>query len=158
MALSLPRYETDQLISIIGSKRPVADRLRFLLSSLAPQGKDTLFLDPFCGSGVVSRIARALGMQVRASDLEPFAFITNYVYLTLSNEDLVPLFSEMGGLDAYVSMLNLEGLYAARSGIDPVRPFLSSHYAPQSDEQLEMVQERLFYTAANARFLDTVRE
>lgn len=158
MALSLPRYETDQLISIIGSKRPVADRLRFLLSSLAPQGKDTLFLDPFCGSGVVSRIARTLGMQVRASDLEPFAFITNYVYLTLSNEDLVPLFSEMGGLDAYVSMLNLEGLYAARSGIDPVRPFLSSHYAPQSDEQLEMVQERLFYTAANARFLDTVRE
>ncbi len=158
MALSLPRYETDQLISIIGSKRPIADQLRMILSSLAVKGGKTLFLDPFCGSGAVSRIARDLGMCVRASDLEPFSFITNYVYLTLSNEDLVSLFSEMGGLDAYVSMLNLEGLYAARSGIEPTRPFLSSHYAPESDDRVDGERERLFYTAGNARFLDTVRE
>ena len=158
LALSLPRYETDQLISIIGCKRPIADRLRMILSSLAAKGGNTLFLDPFCGSGMVSRIARSLGMQVRASDLEPFSFITNYVYLTLSNEDLVSLFAEMGGLDAYVSMLNLEGLYAARSGIEPTRPFLSAHYAPASDDVVDGERQRLFFTAGNARFLDTVRE
>jgi adenine-specific DNA-methyltransferase len=155
---SLPRYETDQLISIVGGKRPVADRLRLILSSLAPAGKRTLFLDPFCGSGIVSRIARSLGMDVRACDLEPFSYIVNHVYLSLDNGSLARMFPDMGGLDAYFSMLHLEGLYAAESGYGLSRPYLSRYYAPSSDETYDGKRERLFFTAANARYLDTVRE
>lgn len=83
MALALPRYETNQLISIIGSKRPISDSLRLILSSLTPRRGTPLFLDPFCGSGVVSRLARGMGMAVRAGDTQPFSYLINHVYLSL---------------------------------------------------------------------------
>lgn len=158
LAFALPRYETDQLISIVGSKRPLADQLKLILSSLvSPRGK-TLFLDPFCGSGSVSRIARSLGMDVRASDVEPFSFILNHVYLTMHSGHLSRMFTEMGGLDAYLSMLHLEGLYAAETGSSVKKPYLSRYYAPQSDDLYDGEKERLYFTAANARYLDVVRE
>jgi adenine-specific DNA-methyltransferase len=158
VAISLPRYETDQLISVIGSKRPIAEHLRIILSSLAAHTKHTLFLDPFCGSGTVSRIARSLGFSVRASDLEPFSFIINHVYLTLSHDDLLPLFTEMGGIDAYLSLLNLEGLYASLERDNLSHAYLSRHYAPQSDTHFDANKERLFFTPGNARFIDAVRD
>ena len=158
MALALPQYETDQLISVIGSKRPVAHQLKLILSALASQPQRMRFIDPFCGSGLVSRIARNLGMQVSACDLEPFSFITAHVYLSLSSDDLIPLFSEFGGLDAYLSMLNLEGLYAAHAHEHASFQYLSRYYAPQDDDHPDGNQQRLFFTAANARFLDTVRQ
>jgi adenine-specific DNA-methyltransferase len=158
VALALPQYETDQLISLIGSKRPVAQQLKLILRALASRPDQMCFLDPFCGSSVVSRIARNLGMQVHACDLEPFSFITSHVYLSLSSDDLMPLFSEFGGLDAYLSMLNLEGLYAAHAHEHASFRYLSRYYAPQSDESPDGNGERLFFTAANARFLDTVRQ
>lgn len=112
MPLALPSYERDQLISIIGNKRSIGESLKLLFSELkAPRG-ETTFIDPFCGSGAISRIARNLGMGVKANDNQPFAHLVNYVYLTLTNDDLSQMFREMGGIDAYFSLLNLEGLYA----------------------------------------------
>ncbi|MDD2296717.1 MAG: DNA adenine methylase, partial [Sphaerochaetaceae bacterium] len=158
MALALPRYETNQLISIIGSKRPISDSLRLILSSLTPRRGTPLFLDPFCGSGVVSRLARGMGMAVRAGDTQPFSYLINHVYLSLENDDLNPMLPEMGGLDAYFSLLNMQGLFASESASALARPFLSRYYAPQDDEDYDGKRERLFFTAANARFLDAVRE
>lgn len=158
MALALPRYETNQLISIIGSKRPISDSLRLILSSLTPKRGTPLFLDPFCGSGVVSRLARGMGMAVRAGDTQPFSYLINHVYLSLENDDLNPMLPEMGGIDAYFSLLNMQGLFASESASALARPFLSRYYAPQDDEDYDGKRERLFFTAANARFLDAVRE
>jgi len=158
VALALPTYETDQLVSMIGSKRPLVGQLRVLLAPLMARKGPTRFLDPFCGSGAVSRLARGMGMQVMASDLEPFSFILNHVYLTLRSDDLVPMFTEMGGIDAYLSMLNLHGLFAAETGGGMTEPYLSRHYAPQETENPDLLGERLFFTAENARFLDAVRE
>lgn len=158
MALAFPKYETDQLISMIGSKRPIAEQLRILLSSLVPKRGNAVFVDPFCGSGTVSRMALSMGMEVFASDLEPFSYIMNRVYLGLGSDDLLPMFVEMGGIDAYLSLLNLQGLYAAKTGGGLSRAFLSRHYAPVDDNSYDGDRERLFFTGANARFLDAVRE
>ena len=158
VALAMPRYENDQLISLIGSKRPILGQLRMILSPLVNRSKATRFLDPFCGSGAVSRLARSMGMQVLACDLEPFSYILNHVYLTLSSDDLVPMFGEMGGIDAYLSMLNLHCLYAAETGSGITYPYLSRFYAPANEGDADGRRERLFFTPANARFLDAVRE
>ncbi len=157
MALALPSYESDQLISIIGSKRPISDSLRLIFSDLIPRRGVPRFLDPFCGSGAVSRIARGMGMEVLACDIEPFSFLVNHVYLSLHNDDLVPMLHDLGGIDAYFSLLNLEGLFAAETPGALEHPYLSRHYAPQNDQNYDGQKERLFFTAANARFLDAVR-
>lgn len=158
MRYSFPRYETDQLVSLLGSKRSLQEPLRLILEELLPKRREVLFLDPFSGSGAVSRIARSLGCKVVAGDVEPFAFILNHVYLTLNNSDMAPLFSEMGGLDAYLSMLNLQGLYAATTGAELPHGYLSRYYAPKDDTDYDGERERLYYTRFNALFLDTVRE
>lgn len=158
MRYSFPRYETDQLVSLLGSKRSLQEPLRLILEELLPKRRPALFLDPFCGSGAVSRVARSLGCRVVAGDVEPFAFILNHVYLTLDNSDLAPLFSEMGGLDAYLSMLNLQGLYAATTGAELSHGYLSRYYAPKDDTRYDGDRERLYYTRFNALFLDTVRD
>lgn len=158
MRYSFPRYETDQLVSLLGSKRGLREPLRLILEELLPVRGQALFLDPFCGSGVVSRIARGLGCKVVAGDVEPFTFILNHVYLTLNNSDLATLFREFGGLDAYLSMLNLQGLYAATIGVELPHGYLSRYYAPKDDTNYDGERERLYYTRFNALFLDTVRE
>ena len=158
MRYAFPRYETDQLVPLLGSKRGLQAPLRLILEDLLPKRGQPLFLDPFCGSGAVSRIARMLGCKVVAGDVEPFAFILNHVYLTLHNQDLTPMFAEMGGLDAYLSMLNLQGMYAATMATDLPHGYLSRYYAPKDDMHYDGGRERLYYTRFNALFLDTVRE
>ena len=142
----------------MGNKRALQGPLRLVFSDLMPKKGTPVFLDPFCGSGAVSRVARSLGCRVFSSDLEPFSFIVNHVYLSLDNADLLPLFAEMGGLDAYLSLLNLQGLYAASSDQDLPRGYLSRYYAPKNDNEYDGQKERLYYTRFNALFLDAVRE
>jgi adenine-specific DNA-methyltransferase len=155
---SLPQYESDQLISLMGNKRALQESLRLVFSDLMPKKGTPVFLDPFCGSGAVSRVAKSLGFRVLAGDLEPFSFIVNHVYLSLDNADLLPLFAEMGGLDAYLSLLNLQGLYAASTDEDLPKGYLSRYYAPRNDHEYDGQKERLYYTRFNALFLDAVRE
>jgi adenine-specific DNA-methyltransferase len=158
MRYSFPRYETNQLVSLLGGKRALQEPLRLIFEELMPKRGLALFVDPFSGSGAVTRIARSLGCKVAAGDLEPFAFILNHVYLTLDSSDLAPLFREMGGLDAYLSLLNLQGLYAATNGLDLPQGYLSRYYAPHEDARYDGERERLYYTRFNALFLDAVRE
>ena len=151
-------YETDQLLSVVGSKRPIQDHLERLFIQLVKNPRDALFLDPFSGSGAVSRVARKSGFNVVSSDIEPFTFIPNFVYLALEADDLATMFQEYGGIDAYITMLNLQGLYAASSNILPDEGYISMHYAPRDDESYDGTRERLFYTRSNALFIDAVRE
>lgn len=157
MGIGVPRYETDQLLSLIGSKRAIQQPLRFIISELFTTCHSLLFLDPFCGSGSVSRLARSLGLRVIASDTQPFLFVVNSVYLGLNNDDLAFLFPTMGGLDAYFSYLNMLGLYAAQTTEGIGEGYLSRYYAPRDDANYDGMRERLFFTQANARFLDAVR-
>lgn len=158
MLYQIPEYESDQLISIIGTKRPLQEELRSIISQLLPKKGTSLFIDAFCGSGAVARVARSLGCRVIASDVEAFTFITNYVYLALHAEDISTMFAEFGGIDAYLTILNLQGLYASTVNKDIPNGFLSTYYAPSDDTSYDGNRERLFFTRSNALFLDTVRE
>ena len=59
-----------------------------MVCQLTNKGKRLTFIDPFSGSSAVSRLARSMNMLVKASDIESFAYIINYVYLTLNENSL----------------------------------------------------------------------
>ena len=120
--------------------------------------KNLTFLDPFCGSGIVSRTARSMGMNVLANDIEPFSFLVNYVYLHLTQEDLSHMFDFMGGIDAYYSFLNFHGMYAFTSGYAEGKQLLSKFYAPQVTKEIKEGAERVYFSHENALFIDAVRE
>ena len=151
-------YETDQIISIIKNKRAVGKTLRSILFDIAGSRSNLSLLDPFCGSGSVSRLGRSMGFDVLANDIEPFLYIPNYVYLYMVREDLSSMFPSMGGIDAYYSFLNLHGMYAASTGNCQGRALISNHYAPSDSIRTRPGKERIYFSRENALFIDAVRD
>ena len=150
-------YLKRQLIAYLGNKRrllPFFGRVFAELTESAAQGSRPHFLDPFAGSGAVSRLARLMGLQVAANDWELYSYILNAAFLGIERRDLPTLFRRHGGIAALLSELN--ALYD-RDDPPPV-PYISSHYAPASTDRADYRWERLFYTRENALFIDRVRQ
>jgi adenine-specific DNA-methyltransferase len=130
--------------------------MRPVFESLAAGRKEILFLDPFAGSGSVSRLARSLGMAVRANDWEPYSENINRCWLELAPQDLVAAFEENGGIAAFMAGWNdLHPLVLPASLAE--RRYMSQWYAPAFTDQPDVDAERLFYSAENALFIDRVR-
>ncbi len=145
-------YLTRHLIAYIGNKRALLGFLAEAIGSLpggTPPGR--VFLDPFAGSGAVSRLARLMGFRVRANDWEPYSWVLNGAHLGVEAREAARLFGGAGGLERALAALN--GL--------PAPPeegrYISRHYAPRDTQQADYRRERLFYTAENARVIDAVR-
>jgi len=60
-------FLTEQLIAYIGNKRALLPFLHGVLSRLIDEPSRSAFLDPFAGSGAVSRLARLMGFEVQVS-------------------------------------------------------------------------------------------
>ncbi len=152
-------YETTQLIPYLGNKRALVPRFRVLFRALADGVDRPLFLDPFAGSGSVSRLARTLGMRVKANDWEPYAYALNRAWLVLRESDLRELWADEGGINAVLDRLN--AFHPARGDRYPdpePEPYMALWYAPRDTSRADWRTERLFYTRENAVFLDRVRE
>ena len=169
MSLELPGptgYCSSQLIPYLGNKRALLPRLLPVLQSLTDGMRSPLFLDPFAGSGAVSRLARAIGMRVIANDWEPYSEALNACWLSLRPSDLDRSF---GGRVGQV-LAQWNGMHPAAAGVPyggsaagsagwsaGHQPYMARWYAPEHTEAPRLGHERLFYTAENARFLDMVR-
>jgi adenine-specific DNA-methyltransferase len=146
-------YLTTQLIAYIGNKRAL---LRFLhgvfgrLDSKGPGG--ATFLDPFAGSGAVSRLARMMGFAVAANDWEPYSHVINSCHVGLAPTDLCGLFAPLGGLERVLEQLNSLSSPAEHES------YIARHYAPRSTETADWRTERLFYTTENALRIDAIRQ
>ncbi len=152
-------YVTGQLIPYLGNKRSLTRHLGSLFRSLTEGRNHPVFLDPFAGSGSVSRLARTLGMRVKANDWEPYAYALNRAWLVLRASDLPDLWAEEGGLKAWLDRLN--SFHPARDNLSPdpePEPYMARWYAPRDTSRADWRVERLFYTRENAVFLDRVRE
>jgi len=144
-------YLTRQLIAYIGNKRSLLPFFAGVFRSLEEPGPIRVFLDPFAGSGAVSRLARTLGYRVLANDWELYARLINGCHLCVEERDLPELFGEAGGVEAVLAELN---------ALEPPRPedaYIARYYAPARTEGADYRTERLFYTAENARRIDAVR-
>ncbi|HVO40606.1 MAG TPA: DNA adenine methylase [Spirochaetia bacterium] len=140
-------YLSTQLIAYIGNKRALLPFLHEVFARL----DGASFLDPFAGSGAVSRLARLMGLAVAANDWEPYTRVINTCHLCASPSDLTRLFPRRGGLAAV-----LEELGALPSPAIE-RRYIARHYAPRTTESADWRTERLFYTTENALRIDAFR-
>ena len=148
-------YLSTQLIAYIGNKRALLRFLSGVFHRAADGGArrtPVTFLDPFAGSGAVSRLARAMGFAVAANDWEPYSRVINSCHLALSPDDLGPLFQPLGGLEQVLAELN------SLPWPPDHRRYIARHYAPRSTEGADWRTERLFYTTENALRIDAIRQ
>jgi adenine-specific DNA-methyltransferase len=138
-------YLTRQLITYIGNKRRLLGFIGTALEKVKARiGKKRLVLfDLFSGSGVVSRFFKGHAELLLVNDLEAYAEVISRCYLSnLAELDLERLRRVHGELAAKLDEGSLEP------------GFISELYAPRNEEEIRD-GERVFYTARNARFLDT---
>ena len=144
-------YLTRQLIAYIGNKRSLLPFLERAFQSIGASRTVRTFLDPFAGSGAVSRLARLLGWRVLANDWEPYARTLVACHVERGPAELAGMFAVRGGIEAALADLN--GLTRPRG-----EPYVGRHYAPASTENADYRRERLFYTAENGLRIDAIRE
>ena len=154
----VPAYASTRLIAYIGNKRALLPFLLPVFLELDAESRISSFLDPFAGSGAVSRLARSLLWSVMASDAEEYSRTVNEAWLGVSAGEVPGLFAREGGLDAVLADLN--ALHPQRENAQPIVPvedYIARHYAPASTAAADWRRERLFYTRENAVFLDRAR-
>lgn len=142
-----PDYLSRQLITYIGNKRSLLRHIDKAVSRVKERlGKTRLrILDAFAGSGVVSRYFKRHADLLVSNDLENFAAVAGRCFLR--NRGSVNL----ARLRAVVDDLNDRVEHAE---LPP--GFIEELYAPR-DEGNITAEDRVFYTRANARRLDSYR-
>ena len=137
-------YVFSQLIPYIGNKRKllhlIAEAVRF-----TGCGGGT-FVDLFTGSTVVARWAKKAGFRVIANDWEPYSFEIARGTVALNAP---PVLAALGGPACVFEHLN---------ALEPVRGYVARHLCPADDEHPDTERERMFFTQANGRRIDAIRE
>jgi adenine-specific DNA-methyltransferase len=142
-------YLTSQLIAYLGNKRSLLGFLKKVFKELESRFRIKVFLDPFAGSGAVSRLARTLGYRVLANDWEFYSSVINRCHLAVERRELDGLYVDRGGIDRVLDELN---------GLSDGVGYIGRHYAPRITGEADYRRERLFYTAENARRIDSARD
>jgi adenine-specific DNA-methyltransferase len=124
-------------VRYIGSKARVVDAIMEILGHR--QEGDGMFVDAFCGTGVVGASAADLGWAVRLNDQMSSAVAVATARL-LSLEDAP--FDALGGYEAAIAALN---------AAPPVTGFFWREYSPAS------VGGRMYFTEENAQQIDAAR-
>jgi len=140
-------YLGTQLITCLGNKRALLDFIGQgigIVKKRLDRDKLALF-DVFSGSGIVARYFRQFSDFLIVNDLEKYSGITNECYLSDKDELDMPL------LRQYYNELIAQAKKNPKPGI------ISQLYAPKDDSCIQ-AGERVFYTASNALYIDTIRQ
>lgn len=137
-------YVFNQLIPYIGNKRKLLDLIQRAVGQTGV-GPGGTFLDAFAGSGVVSRMAKKLGLRVIANDWEPYALEINRCAVGCNR---APAFAALGGYEQALQTLN---------SLPPREDWVARHLCPADDERYDVATERMFFTRANGMRIDAMR-
>ena len=145
-------YLSRQIIPYIGNKRRLLPQIHRAVLHVFPGGiRGKSFLDPFAGSGVVSRFAKYLGFEVFSNDWELYSYLSCFAFLKINLTDLEYMYAEWGGMDGMLEHMN---------SLPPVaseHEFIARYYSPKNDAQADYRRERLFYTRENGCTIDKIR-
>lgn len=142
-----PDYLARQLITYIGNKRALLGQIGTAVERVKRRlGKDRLrVFDAFSGSGVVSRFLKSHASLIISNDLEDYAAVIGRCYLRNRSD------TDLATISQIVADLN------RRTMNEPLPPgFVEELYSPR-DETFITKEDRVFYTRANARRLDSYR-
>ena len=140
-----PAYLSRQLITYLGNKRALLGHIDGMVCDVrdALGGGKLDCGDLFSGSGAVARLLKRHSRTLYVNDLEGYSAVLNRCYLT--NRRDFPR-------EAFESAF----LQAQKALEHPVEGIISHNYAPADDRNIRP-GERAFYTAENARIIDTLR-
>jgi len=146
-------YVFAQLIPYIGNKRKLLHLIGEALEMIGPAARGRgrrrgTCVDLFTGSTVVARFAKRGGWRVVANDLEPYAAEIARGTVALNR---APAFAALGGAEAVFDQLN--GLRGRGR-----RGWVARHLCPADDEHADPARERMFFTQANGRRIDAIRD
>jgi adenine-specific DNA-methyltransferase len=153
-------YLKKQLIAYIGNKRSLLPLLHRVFEGISGEsgaaggrsGRTApVFLDPFAGSGSVSRLARYMGYRVLANDWEYYAYVLNFAHLCVGSGEAAGLFGDHGGSEGVLEALN------TLPEPQETQCYISRYYAPANTRTADYRRERLFYTRENALIIDAIR-
>ena len=138
-------YLTSQLITYIGNKRAllgfIGDGIRKVQEKL---NKDKLnVFDVFSGSGIVARYFKQFSDTLIVNDLEKYSTVINGCYLSNEHDLDIPLLREY----------HRELIEKSNNGLK--KGIIAELYAPNDDKDIKP-HERVFYTARNAMYIDTI--
>lgn len=144
-----PAYLRQQLLTYLGNKRallgPIEQAVRSVRRRLG--GRRLRVLDPFAGSGVVSRLLKGHARRLVSGDLEAYAAVVARCYLR--NRSTV----DLGALAQIARDWNrrVELDEGAAPGL------IAERYAPRDEGDIQP-EDRVFYTRDNARRIDRFRQ
>lgn len=147
-------YLTRQIIAYIGNKRKLLGLiLKAIQQTGIEAGAGAKFFDVFAGSGVVSRLAKALNFEVFTNDWEYYSYIISNCYLKTNRSDIAKLFGSEEKFQLLLDKINT--LPVPEAGEE----YISKYYAPKEDDidAVDYKTERLFYTHQNALNIDKIR-
>ena len=141
-------YLKEQIITYIGNKRSLLEFIGKSIEIVKKElNQDKLSTaDLFSGSGIVARYLKQFSSTLYVNDLENYARTINECYLTNKSD------VDEKELDKWFDFLK-ENLEES----DLVKGFISKLYSPVDDENIK-IGERVFYTARNAKYIDTERQ
>lgn len=144
-----PAYLSDQLITYIGNKRSLLPMIGKAVDQVQRElgGRRLRTLDAFSGSGIVSRLLKSRSELLYTNDIEDYARVISECFL--SNADDVP----WRVIDDIIEELRC----AASKPVTAAPSLFERLYSPVDEDNIS-ADDRVFYTKANARRLDTFRQ
>ena len=139
-------YLTKQIITYLGNKRNLLNSIEEEIIKIKKKIKKdkVIFMDVFSGSGIVSRMMKKHSKLIIANDLELYSKIINSCYLSNYSD-----FNEEEYLKHYQ-------IIEKKISKELIPGIISKNYAPEDDGNIQK-NDRVFYTAKNAKIIDTIR-
>tara|TARA_R110001583_G_C5669945_1_gene410678 strand:+ start:9651 stop:10706 length:1056 start_codon:yes stop_codon:yes gene_type:complete len=125
----------------LGSKLRLLESLKGHIGNYNGQGQ---FVDAFCGTGSVAKLASELGWPVKINDqLESGAVMAASQLISRKNV----AFESLGGYEKTIDLLN---------SLAPVDGFFWREYSPASSSFIDI--ERKYFTECNAKKIDAISQ
>jgi adenine-specific DNA-methyltransferase len=129
-------------VRYIGSKTRLVDAIISVAGT--PTSSNSVFIDAFCGTGVVAETAARTGWQVHINDHLECAVTMAHARLLSKRE---ASFRQLGGYHKAIEKLNQ---------VSPIRGFMWREYSPASHKHAGVA--RKYFTEENAAHLDGIRK
>jgi adenine-specific DNA-methyltransferase len=141
---SIDSFLSDQLITYLGNKRKLVGHIEDTVKVLGELlEKDQLrILEPFCGSGSVSRMLKLYSSHLVVNDLEDYCSTLARCYLASPNKE------QYDKICRTITMMNKHKFSKV------AHRFIRRHYAPKNDLDIQE-GERVYYSQQNAHIIDT---
>jgi adenine-specific DNA-methyltransferase len=138
------QYLESDLITYLGNKRKLVNYIKDTILGVSKElNKDNLtILEPFCGSGSVSRMLKLHASHLVVNDLEEYCATIAKCYLASPSKETYDKIHKT------ITIMN-------RHKFSKVAPnFIRTYYAPKNDIDIQL-GERVYYSQRNAHIIDT---